>query len=70
MAWKQQELYWTYKTGPIPTVEEALALGAVALGTTEDEWCKLSPGMRREIVRSAKRAKALAELAELDADDL
>ena len=53
MTWKPQELYWTYKSGPIPTVEEAL--GVVALGTTEDEWCKLSPGMRREIVRKASR---------------
>ena len=52
MTWKPQELYWTHKSGPIPTVEEALALGAVKVDTTEDEWCKLSPGMRREIVRS------------------
>lgn len=54
MSWKEQEKYWTYKTGPIPTVEEALALQAIKIGTTEIEWSKLSPGMRREIVRSAK----------------
>ncbi len=50
------EEYWTYKASTLtPDVVEAIWCGAVPVNTTEAEWCKLSPGMRREIVRSKKR---------------
>jgi hypothetical protein len=38
-----------------PSLAEAKAAGAVAESATEAEWSALSPGMRREVVRSAKR---------------
>jgi len=48
--------YWTYKAAsPTPSVEEAIAAGAINATTTEAQWCKLSPGMRREVVRSHER---------------
>jgi hypothetical protein len=37
-----------------PTLAEAVAAGAIAAATTPEEWTKLTPGMRREIVRTAK----------------
>lgn len=47
------ESYWTYRSAfETPTLEEAKAAGAVPASSTEAEWIKLSPGMRREIVRS------------------
>lgn len=47
------EPYWTYQPGtPTPTLEQAIAAGAISPETTEADWHKLSPGMRREIVRS------------------
>ena len=46
------EEYWTYKAStPTPTLEDAIWCGAINPHTTEVEWFKLSPGMRREIVR-------------------
>jgi hypothetical protein len=53
---KRQASYWTYQAGDIPTYAEAVAIGAVAAGSSEAEWERLSPGYRREIVRSATRA--------------
>jgi len=38
---------------PTPTHAEAVALGAFA--GTEDQWHQLSPGFRREIVRSFRK---------------
>lgn len=50
------ESYWTYKAAsPTPSVEEAIAAGAINATTTEAQWCKLTPGMRREVVRSHER---------------
>lgn len=53
------EWYWTYKAAtPTPTLEQAKASGAVRSDMTDDAWHTLTPGMRREIVRSvSKRAK-------------
>lgn len=49
------ESYWSYKaSSPTPSVDDAIWAGAIPLNTTEKDWYKLSPGMRREIVRSAK----------------
>jgi hypothetical protein len=44
--------FWTYQAAtPTPTLAEALAVKAIAPGTTEREWNQLTPGMKREIVR-------------------
>ncbi len=51
----QQESYWTYKAPATPTLAEAIEAGAIAATTTDREWHQLSPGMRREICRSAKK---------------
>lgn len=48
------ESYWTYKAGsPTPSHREAVAAGAFR--GTESDWHSLTPGMRREIVRSHKK---------------
>ena len=50
------ESYWTYKAAkPTPSLEEAIACGAVGEQTTEEDWHKLSPGMRREVVRACRK---------------
>lgn len=47
------EQYWIYKTStPTPTWIEALWCRAINQNTTEQQWNSLSPGMRREIVRT------------------
>lgn len=47
------EGYWTYKAASeTPSLADAVWVGAVKPETTLEEWYKLSPGMRREIVRS------------------
>lgn len=53
--------FWTYQAGSAtPSHAEALELGAIDARMTEDGWQSLTPGMRREIVRShLKRAAAL-----------
>lgn len=51
--------FWTYQASePTPTHAEAVEAGA--FGGTETEWHQLSPGMRREILRTAKKLKPLA----------
>jgi len=53
---KSDEDYWTYKAASkTPELEEAIKAKAIHPKTTEDDWAKLSPGMRREILRSAQR---------------
>jgi len=48
--------YWTYKAAtPTPSLAEAIAAGAVGATVSLAEWEALSPGMRREIVRSAAK---------------
>ena len=51
----KQESYWTYKAGDIPDIED-LPEGTFA--GTREQWVSLSPGMRREIYRSALRRLA------------
>ena len=47
------EAYWTYKSAsPTPTLAEAIIAKAIPFNTTEQQWHSLSPGMRREVVRS------------------
>ena len=49
------ESYWTYKAAsPTPSYEEAIWFKAIHPNTTESEWNKLSPGMKREIFRAKK----------------
>ena len=55
---KKQQSYWTYEAPPTPTHAEAVEAGAFK--GTEAEWHQLTPGMRREIVRTAKKLKPLA----------
>ncbi len=44
------ESYWTYKAAtPTPSYAEAWSKG---FNGTEQQWYSLSPGMRREIIRS------------------
>lgn len=45
--------FWSYQpSGITPTLEAAIEIGAIANDTTLQQWEALSPGMRREIVRS------------------
>jgi hypothetical protein len=55
------ERYWTYQADPTPSLADAIAAGAIAADTTDAKWHQLTPGMRREIVRSASR-RALLDL--------
>lgn len=48
--------FWDYQAATeTPTLQDAVLRGAISSKTTESQWAKLSPGMRREIVRSRKR---------------
>jgi hypothetical protein len=50
------ETYWTYQAATsTPTLAEAIEAGAVKPDTSEAAWNSLTPGMRREIVRSARK---------------
>ena len=52
-----QKAFWSYQAATeTPTLETAIAANAIRADTTQQQWEALSPGMRREIVRSAKRA--------------
>ena len=54
------EAYWSHKAAtPTPSYEEAVSLGCFK--STEAGWYSLTPGMRREIIRSARKQKAAAE---------
>ncbi len=45
--------FWTYQAGSeTPNLETAISAGAISSDTTDTQWQALSPGMRREIVRS------------------
>jgi hypothetical protein len=52
--------FWTYQAGSAtPSYAEALDCGAITSKMTEQGWDTLTPGMKREIVRShMKRANA------------
>lgn len=61
------ESYWTYQASEnTPTLAEAIAAGAIVENTTEREWHQLSPGMRREILRGAKRKERRIRRAPFD----
>ncbi len=48
--------FWSYQSStPTPSLEEAVNAGAIHPKTTQQQWEALSPGMRREIVRSAPK---------------
>lgn len=48
--------FWSYQVGsPTPSLQEAIEARAIAATTTDAQWFSLSPGMRREIVRSARK---------------
>lgn len=48
--------FWSYQaSSETPSLEEAIKLGAIAAKTTQEEWDRLSSGMKREIVRSKKK---------------
>lgn len=50
------ESFWSWKpASPTPTYSEIVALGVMADSTTLEDWESLSPGMRREIVRQARK---------------
>lgn len=47
------ENYWTYKpASSTPSYEDAIWFKVISSETTEIEWNKLSPGMKREIFRA------------------
>jgi len=53
---KKSRSFWTYQASePTPSLAEAIELKAISKDTTEQAWDRLSPGFKREIVRSAKR---------------
>ena len=53
------EEYWTYRASEeTPSLQAAIDAGAIRADTTDADWHKLSPGMRREIVRSARKGRS------------
>jgi len=52
--------FWSYQAPPTPSYDEAKACGAISDKMTEKGWESLTPGMRREIVRSYQRKATLA----------
>lgn len=48
--------FWSYQAATeTPSLEYAIAANAISANTTQQQWEALSPGMRREIVRSAAK---------------
>lgn len=52
---KKQAAYWTYKAPPTPELRD---LPPGTFKGTEAGWNSLTPGMRREIYRSAMKREA------------
>jgi hypothetical protein len=51
-----QKAFWSYQVEwETPSLEAAIAANAISANTTQQQWEALSPGMRREIVRSAAK---------------
>lgn len=49
-----QKAFWSYQADTeTPSLEYAIAANAISANTTHQQWDALSPGMRREILRSA-----------------
>ena len=45
--------FWSYQaSGETPILEAAIGIGAIGKETTLQQWEALSPGMRREIIRT------------------
>jgi hypothetical protein len=55
--WAQPK-YWTYKVTEL--TPDVWDLPPGVFNGTQNDWCKLSPGMRREILRSWKRRQPVA----------
>jgi hypothetical protein len=50
--------FWSYQAGSeTPSLREAIECGAIGKDTTERDWDRFSLGMKREIVRTAKKMK-------------
>jgi hypothetical protein len=50
--------FWSYQaSSETPSLEEAIRIGAISPKTTQVEWDRLSPGFKREIVRSKNKNK-------------
>ena len=49
---KTPKSFWSYQAPDPQSYDEALACGAITERMTEQGWESLTPGMRREIVRS------------------
>lgn len=55
--------YWTYHAATdTPTLDDAKAVNAIRHETTHIEWDKLTPGMKREIVRMSDTERVRAFL--------
>ena len=53
---EQSEAFWSYRAASeTPSLEQAIAAGAIKSETTIEQWEAFSPGMRREIVRTANK---------------
>lgn len=50
-----QQTFWTYRADTATPSFDDIPVGAFR--GTEDDWSALSPGMRREIVRSFSRTQ-------------
>jgi hypothetical protein len=51
--------FWSYQASTeTPSLEKAIEIGAISARTTPQEWDRMSPGMKREIVRSHERRSA------------
>ena len=48
--------FWSYQAATeTPSLAAAIEAGAIATSTTVAQWDQLTPGMKREIVRSARK---------------
>jgi predicted Fe-S protein YdhL (DUF1289 family) len=51
--------FWTYRPATeTPSLSQAIEAGAVRADTTEAQWNQMTPGMKREVVRYARRKAA------------
>lgn len=49
--------FWSYQAATAtPSLQAAIDVGAISATTTQAQWDAMSPGMRREIVRSLTKA--------------
>lgn len=51
------DAFWSYQAATAtPSLQAAIDAGAISATTTQAQWDAMSPGMRREIVRSLTKA--------------